>query len=77
MLSTSRSTAISEAAEQVINIRDFAGSKSRENEVAKETLYENGITPSAEILNEVFNEVNTIWRQSQKNAGVDPKYFVS
>lgn len=76
MLSTSRSTAISEAAEQVINIRDFAASKSRENEVAKETLHENGITPSAEILNEVFNEVNTIWRQSQKNAGVDPKYFV-
>lgn len=76
MLSTSRSTAILEAAEQVINLRYFAGSNSRENEIAKEALQENGVTPNAEILNEVFDEANTMWRQFQKNAGVDSKYFV-
>lgn len=63
MSSTSRATIISEAAEQVINVRDFAVSKRRENEVAKETLEENGITADTDTLTEVIEEANAIWNQ--------------
>lgn len=63
MSSTSRATIIEEAAQQVINVRDFAVSKRRENEVAKETLEEYGITADADTLTEVIEEANAIWNQ--------------
>jgi len=63
MSSTSRSTIIEEVAQQVINVRDFAVSKRRENEVAKETLEEYGITADADTLTEVIEEANAIWNQ--------------
>ena len=72
---TSLSTIISEASNQVINVRDFAGSKSREKDVAVETLNEYDIEVTPEILAQVFAEANGEWRQSQKDAGVNSKYF--
>lgn len=72
---TSLSIAISEAANQVINVRDFSGSKSREIEAASESLYESSIDYTPEIMEKVMSEADSIWRQSQYEAGVDQKYF--
>lgn len=68
MSSTSRATIIEEAAQQVINVRDFAVSKRRENEVAKETLEDNGIIADADTLTEVIEEANAIWSQYRFNS---------
>jgi hypothetical protein len=68
MSSTSRATIIEEAAQQVINVRDFAVSKRRENEVAKETLEDNGIIADADTLTEVIEEANAIWSQYHLNS---------
>lgn len=71
----SRSTVISEAANQVLNVRDFSGSKKREKEVAIEELLDNGINPTVETLQEVMEEANGEWKQSQLASGVDRKYI--
>jgi hypothetical protein len=68
------SALISEVANQVINVRDFCGSKKRENEVAKEELLDNGIQPTTSVMSDVFSEVNRLWRNSQKEANVKPEY---
>lgn len=68
MSSTSRATIIEEAAQQVINVRDFAVSKRRENEVAKETLEDNGIIADADTLTEVIEEANAIWSKYRLNS---------
>jgi hypothetical protein len=64
---TSEEMAIQEAAEQIINARDFCG---HEREAAADALYDCGVTVTKDRIAQAFSIANDYWRQAQRSAGV-------
>lgn len=70
-MSISIELAIENAKSIVLNTRDFCGN---EREAAIDSLKEDGIKPTEEILSVIAAETNATWKKFQRLAGVTPKY---
>jgi len=65
---TSEKMAIEEAAEQIINARDFCGN---EREAAADALADCGVEVTKDRIAQAFNIADGDWRQAQRAAGVE------
>lgn len=63
--------AIENAKTIVLNTRDFCGD---EREAAIDSLKDDGIKPTSEILAIIASQTNSAWAKSQIMAGVKNKY---
>lgn len=63
--------AIENAKSIVLNTRDFCGN---EREAAIDSLKDDGIKPTEEILSIIASETNAAWAKSQAMAGVKRKH---
>lgn len=70
-MSISLENAIENAKNIVLNTRDFCGN---EKEAAIDSLKEDGIKPTSEILAIIASQTNSAWAKSQTMAGVKKKY---
>lgn len=68
---TTLEIAIENAKVIALNTRDFCGD---ERSAVIESLKEDGIKPTQDLLSRIASEVNASWSSSQAKAGVKRKY---